>query len=86
MVKVHNTRSVMSHTAVPLCVFRQGLLHLVELCQHPIIVITLEGQSKRMKPEIKQQLSEQQHRLTVLTWRHNSVVRSAVSEPEQTSG
>ncbi|XP_075883383.1 single Ig IL-1-related receptor [Nelusetta ayraudi] len=58
--------------------FRQGLLHLIELCRHPIIFITLEGQSKRMRPEVKQQLSEHQHRLTVLTWKHNSVRPSSV--------
>ncbi|CAG5957900.1 unnamed protein product, partial [Menidia menidia] len=45
--------------------FRQGLLHLLELCQQPILIV-LEGQSKRMSPEIKQQLSENQHRLTPL--------------------
>ncbi|XP_042337224.1 single Ig IL-1-related receptor-like, partial [Plectropomus leopardus] len=56
--------------------FRQGLLHLLELCPRPII-ITLEGQSKRMRPEIKQLLSEHQHCLTVLTWRHNSVTPSS---------
>ncbi|XP_069019100.1 single Ig IL-1-related receptor [Embiotoca jacksoni] len=58
--------------------FRQGLLHLLELCQRPIIIIMLEGQSKRMRPEIKQQLSEHQHSLTLLTWRHNSVTPSSV--------
>lgn len=56
--------------------FRQGLLHLLELCQHPILIM-LEGQSKRMSPEIKQQLSEHQHCLTILTWRHNSVIPSS---------
>lgn len=56
--------------------FRQGLLHLLELCQQPIL-ITLEGQLKRMTPEVKQQLSENQHRLTILTWRHNSVTPSS---------
>lgn len=56
---------------------RQGLLHLMELVRHPVIFITLEGQSKRMRPEVKQQLSEHQHRLTVLTWKHNSVVGAA---------
>lgn len=60
------------------CVRRQGLLHLLELCPRPI-VITLEGQYKRMSSEIKQQLSDHQHCLTVLTWRHNSVVRSTVN-------
>nr|XP_046249749.1 single Ig IL-1-related receptor [Scatophagus argus] len=57
--------------------FRQGLLHLLELCQHPILIM-LEGQYKRMRPEIKQQLSEHQHCLTILTWRHNSVTPSSV--------
>ncbi|XP_068578551.1 single Ig IL-1-related receptor [Cebidichthys violaceus] len=57
--------------------FRQGLLHLLELCQRPILIM-LEGQSKRMGPEIKQLLSEHQHRLTILTWRHNSVTPSSV--------
>lgn len=57
--------------------FRQGLLHLLELCQQPILIM-LEGQSKRMRPEVKQQLSEQQHRLTILTWKHNSVTPSSV--------
>ncbi|XP_070762772.1 single Ig IL-1-related receptor [Enoplosus armatus] len=57
--------------------FRQGLLHMLEICQQPILIM-LEGQSKRMAPEIKQQLSEHQHRLTVLTWRHNSVTPSSV--------
>lgn len=61
------------------CPHRQGLLHLMELVRHPIIFITLEGQSKRMSPEVKQQLSEHQHRLTVLTWKHNSVVGPAAS-------
>ncbi|AWP08325.1 putative single Ig IL-1-related receptor isoform 2 [Scophthalmus maximus] len=54
--------------------FRQGLLHLLELCQQPVLIM-LEGQFKRMRPEVKEQLSELQHSLTVLTWRHNSVVR-----------
>ncbi|XP_040893977.1 single Ig IL-1-related receptor [Toxotes jaculatrix] len=57
--------------------FRQGLLHLLELSQRPILIM-LEGQSKRMGPEIKQQLSEHQHCLTILTWRHNSVTPSSV--------
>ncbi|XP_071376301.1 single Ig IL-1-related receptor [Centroberyx affinis] len=57
--------------------FRQGLLHLLELSQQPIL-ITLEGQAKHMRPEVKQQLREQQHCLTVLTWRHNSVTPSSV--------
>ncbi|XP_038147215.1 single Ig IL-1-related receptor [Cyprinodon tularosa] len=56
--------------------FRQGLLHLLELCQQPIL-ITLEGQIKRMSPEIKRELSENQHRLTLLTWRQNSVTPSS---------
>ncbi|XP_012735732.2 single Ig IL-1-related receptor isoform X1 [Fundulus heteroclitus] len=56
--------------------FRQGLQHLLELCQQPIL-ITLDGQIKRMSPEIKEQLSENQHRLTLLTWRHNSVTPSS---------
>uniref|UniRef100_H2U6V5 Single immunoglobulin and toll-interleukin 1 receptor (TIR) domain n=1 Tax=Takifugu rubripes TaxID=31033 RepID=H2U6V5_TAKRU len=58
--------------------FRQGLLRLLELCQHPAIVIVLEGQSKRMRPDIKQLIGEHHHRLTVLTWRHNSVIPSSV--------
>ncbi|XP_037307728.2 single Ig IL-1-related receptor [Pungitius pungitius] len=57
--------------------FRQGLLRLLELCQRPILIM-LEGQSKRMRPEIKQLLSEHQHCLTILTWRHNSVTPSSV--------
>ncbi|XP_041852235.1 single Ig IL-1-related receptor [Melanotaenia boesemani] len=57
--------------------FRQGLLHLLELCQQPILIM-LEGQYRRMSPEIKQELSEHQHRLTFLTWRHNSVTPSSV--------
>ncbi|KAK9516576.1 hypothetical protein VZT92_024496 [Zoarces viviparus] len=57
--------------------FRQGLLHLLELCQRPILIM-LEGQSKRMRPEIKQLLSQHQHCLTILTWRHNSVTPSSV--------
>ncbi|XP_061678750.1 single Ig IL-1-related receptor isoform X2 [Syngnathoides biaculeatus] len=56
--------------------FRQGLLHLLELCRQPIIIM-LEGQLKRVRPEIRQQLSEHQHCLTVLTWRHNSVTPSS---------
>lgn len=62
-----------------LCVCSQGLLHLLELCQHPAIVIVLEGQSKRMRPDVKQLISEHQRRLTVLTWRHNSVVRRSAT-------
>ncbi|XP_068459845.1 single Ig IL-1-related receptor [Clinocottus analis] len=57
--------------------FRQGLLHLLELCQQPVLIM-LEGQSKRMRPEIKQLLSEHQHCLTILTWRHNSVTPHSV--------
>lgn len=57
--------------------FRQGLLHILEICQRPILIM-LEGQSKRMSAEIKQQLSEHQHRLTILTWRHNSVTPASV--------
>ncbi|XP_044050378.1 single Ig IL-1-related receptor [Siniperca chuatsi] len=57
--------------------FRQGLLHILEICQRPIFIM-LEGQSKRMRPEIKQQLTEHQHRITILTWRHNSVTPSSV--------
>ncbi|KAK5619489.1 hypothetical protein CRENBAI_013874 [Crenichthys baileyi] len=56
--------------------FRQGLWHLLELNQQPILIM-LEGQIKRMSPEIKEQLSENQHHLTVLTWRHNSVTPSS---------
>ncbi|MEQ2287257.1 hypothetical protein AMECASPLE_010535, partial [Ameca splendens] len=56
--------------------FKQGLGHLLELSQQPILIM-LEGQIKRMSPEIKEQLSENQHRLTVLTWRHNSVTPSS---------
>ncbi|XP_013869062.1 single Ig IL-1-related receptor [Austrofundulus limnaeus] len=56
--------------------FRQGFLHLLELCQQPIL-ITLEGQSRRMSSDVKQQLNEYQHRLTILTWRHNSVIPSS---------
>lgn len=60
-----------------LCVFRQGLLHLLEICERPILIM-LDGQCKRMRPEIKQLLSEHQHCLTILTWRHNSVVRYCI--------
>lgn len=67
------------HMCVRICLHRQGLLHLTELVRHPVIFITLEGQSKRMRPEVKQQLSEHQHRLTVLTWKHNSVVGPAAA-------
>ncbi|XP_054633046.1 single Ig IL-1-related receptor [Dunckerocampus dactyliophorus] len=58
--------------------FRQGLQHLLELCKQPVIIIVLEGQLKHMRPQIKQQLSEHQHSLTILTWRHNSVTPSSV--------
>ncbi|KAJ3596907.1 hypothetical protein NHX12_003307 [Muraenolepis orangiensis] len=57
--------------------FRQGLLHLLELSQKPII-ITLEGQMKCARPEVMKELREHQHRLTMLTWRHNSVNPSSV--------
>ncbi|XP_077372790.1 single Ig IL-1-related receptor [Festucalex cinctus] len=56
--------------------FRKGLLHLLELCRQPIIIM-LDGQLKRMRPEIRQQLNEHQHCLTILTWRHNSVTPSS---------
>lgn len=79
--QLRHTRSLLPSFAaecncvcVCVCLHRQGLLHLMELVRHPIIFITLEGQAKRMGPEVKQQLSEHQHRLTVLTWKHNSVV------------
>ncbi|XP_061891949.1 single Ig IL-1-related receptor isoform X1 [Entelurus aequoreus] len=58
--------------------FRQGLLHLLELCKQPIIILMLEGQLKHMRPQIKQLLSEHQHRVSILTWRHNSVTPSSV--------
>ncbi|KAJ8002522.1 hypothetical protein DPEC_G00159780 [Dallia pectoralis] len=48
--------------------FRLGLLHLLELSQRPVIIITLEGQVKRMRPDVVQQLREQHHRLTLLSW------------------
>ncbi|KAG7522161.1 single Ig IL-1-related receptor [Solea senegalensis] len=57
--------------------FRQGLLYLLELCHQPILIM-LEGQSKCMRPEVKQQLKEHQHCLTILTWKHNSVTPSSV--------
>ncbi|KAM3870562.1 single Ig IL-1-related receptor [Diretmus argenteus] len=57
--------------------FRQGLLHLLELSQQPILIM-MEGQTKCMRHEIKQQLREHQHSLTILTWRHNSVTPSSV--------
>ncbi|XP_037624130.1 single Ig IL-1-related receptor [Sebastes umbrosus] len=56
--------------------FRQGLLHLLELCPRPILIM-LQGQSKRMRHDIKQLLSEHEHCLTVLTWRQNSVTPSS---------
>nr|XP_057931132.1 single Ig IL-1-related receptor [Doryrhamphus excisus] len=58
--------------------FRQGLQHLLELCKQPIIIIMLDGQLKHMRPQIKQQLSEHQHSLTFVTWKHNSVTPSSV--------
>ena len=30
---------------------------------------------KRARAEVREELREQQHRLTLLTWKHNSVVR-----------
>ncbi|XP_075995692.1 single Ig IL-1-related receptor [Genypterus blacodes] len=57
--------------------FRQGLHHLLELCQQPILIV-LEGQSKRMRPEVKQELREKETNLTILTWRYNSVTPSSV--------
>uniref|UniRef100_A0A667ZSR5 Single immunoglobulin and toll-interleukin 1 receptor (TIR) domain n=1 Tax=Myripristis murdjan TaxID=586833 RepID=A0A667ZSR5_9TELE len=57
--------------------FRQGFLHLLDLSQRPILIV-LEGQLKHMRSEVKQQLREHQHRLTMLTWRHNSVTPSSV--------
>lgn len=33
---------------------------------------------KRARPEVRRELREQQHRLTLLTWRHNSVNPSSV--------
>lgn len=56
--------------------FKKGLLHLLERFHRPII-ITLEGQSKLMDPEIAHQLREHQNRLTILTWRRNSVIPSS---------
>ncbi|XP_052357825.1 single Ig IL-1-related receptor [Oncorhynchus keta] len=58
--------------------FRQGLLHLLELSQRPIIIITLEGQVKLMRPDVVQQIREQQHKLTLLTW---SGSHSMVTQP-----
>lgn len=75
--KLQCAQYVLSWHTADVCVFRQGLLHLLELCQRPILIM-LEGQSKCMRPEIKQQLTEHQHCLTILTWKHNSVVRSTV--------
>ncbi|XP_033823503.1 single Ig IL-1-related receptor [Periophthalmus magnuspinnatus] len=57
--------------------FKQGFQHLLELCPRPILIL-LEGQSKRFSSEVKQQLTEHQHCLTILTWRHNSVTPSSV--------
>lgn len=57
--------------------FKQGFLHLLELCPQPILIL-LEGQSKRFRPEVKQQLIEHQHCLSILTWRYNSVTPSSV--------
>lgn len=57
--------------------FKQGFLHLLELCPQPILIL-LEGQHKRFRPEVKQQLTELQHCLSILTWRHNSVTPSSV--------
>lgn len=57
--------------------FKQGFLHLLELCPRPILIL-LEGQIKRFRPEVKQQLIEHQHCLSILTWRHNSVTPSSV--------
>lgn len=57
--------------------FKQGFLHLLELCPRPILIL-LEGQSKRFRSEVKQQLTEHQHCLSILTWRYNSVTPSSV--------
>ncbi|KAK7892121.1 hypothetical protein WMY93_024084 [Mugilogobius chulae] len=57
--------------------FKQGFEQLLELCPKPILIL-LEGQSKGFRPEVKQQLTEHQHCLTILTWRHNSVTPSSV--------
>lgn len=57
--------------------FRQGFLHLLELCPQPIVIM-LDGQSRRMTSEVKQLLDENQHRLTILIWKHNSVTPSSV--------
>uniref|UniRef100_A0A4W5K4E7 Single immunoglobulin and toll-interleukin 1 receptor (TIR) domain n=1 Tax=Hucho hucho TaxID=62062 RepID=A0A4W5K4E7_9TELE len=62
--------------------FRQGLLHLLELSQRPIIIITLEGQVKLMRPDVVQQLKEHQHKLTLLTWSgSHSMVTQLSLEP-----
>ncbi|XP_068595575.1 single Ig IL-1-related receptor [Brachionichthys hirsutus] len=57
--------------------FRQGFNHLLEFAQRPIIIILLEGQSKRMRHQIKELFSQNQHGLTILTWKHNSVSPSS---------
>lgn len=57
--------------------FRQGFRHLLELCQRPILIL-IEGQIKRMSPEVRQQFREHQDSLTILTWRYNSVTPSSV--------
>ncbi|CDQ93897.1 unnamed protein product [Oncorhynchus mykiss] len=67
--------------------FRQGLLHLLELSQRPIIIITLEGQVKLMRPDVVQQLREHRHKLTLLTWSgsHSMVRLSPSSQATSTS-
>ncbi|XP_072291800.1 single Ig IL-1-related receptor-like [Eucyclogobius newberryi] len=57
--------------------FKQGFQQLLELCPQPILIL-LDGQSKRFRPEVKLELSEHQPCLTILTWRHNSVTPSSV--------
>ncbi|XP_029952648.1 single Ig IL-1-related receptor [Salarias fasciatus] len=57
--------------------FRQGFLHLFELCPRPIVIM-LDGQYRRMTSDVKQLLDENQHRLTILTWKHNSVTPASV--------
>ncbi|CAN9499399.1 unnamed protein product [Ophioblennius macclurei] len=57
--------------------FKQGFLHLFELCPRPIVIM-LDGQSRRMTSEVKQVLDENQHRLTFLIWKHSSVTPSSV--------
>ncbi|XP_068169419.1 single Ig IL-1-related receptor [Antennarius striatus] len=52
--------------------FRKGFLHLLEVARQPIIIILLEGQSKRMRYQIKELLNEHRHCLAVLIWKHNS--------------